>query len=41
VHPHGAVKDVRLLERIRELHASNYYAYGYRWMWKPFKSAGE
>jgi len=25
-----AVEDERLQERIRELHASNYYAYGYR-----------
>jgi putative transposase len=25
-----AVEDERLLARIRELHAANYYAYGYR-----------
>ena len=25
-----AVEEERLLERIRELHAANYYAYGYR-----------
>jgi putative transposase len=29
-----AVGDERLLERIRELHAANYHAYGYRRMWK-------
>jgi len=28
------VEDERLLGRIRELHAANYYAYGYRRMWK-------
>ena len=36
-----AVADERLLGRIRELHASNYYAYGYRRMWKALKRAGE
>jgi transposase InsO family protein len=36
-----AVEDERLLERIRELHASNYYAYGYRRMWKALRRAGE
>ena len=36
-----AVEDERLLERIRELHASNYYAYGYRRMWKTLRRAGE
>jgi len=37
----GAVEDERLLGRIRELHASNYYAYGYRRMWKTLRRAGE
>ena len=36
-----AAEDERLLERIRELHASNYYAYGYRRMWKTLRRAGE
>ena len=36
-----AVEDERLLERIRELQAANYYAYGYRRMWKALKRAGE
>jgi putative transposase len=36
-----AVEDERLLARIRELHASNYYAYGYRRMWKALNRAGE
>ena len=36
-----AVEDERLLERIRELHATNYYAYGYRRMWKTLRRAGE
>jgi putative transposase len=36
-----AVEDERLLGRIRELHASNYYAYGYRRMWKTLARAGE
>jgi transposase InsO family protein len=36
-----AVEDERLLGRIRELHASNYYAYGYRRMWKALQRAGE
>jgi putative transposase len=35
------VEDDRLLERIRELHAANYYAYGYRRMWKALRRAGE
>ncbi len=35
------VEDERLLARIRELHASNYHAYGYRRMWKALKRAGE
>jgi putative transposase len=36
-----AVDDERLLGRIRALHAANYYAYGYRRMWKALKRAGE
>ena len=36
-----AVGDERLLGRIRELHASNYYAFGYRRMWKALQRAGE
>ncbi len=36
-----AVADEQLLERIRELHASNYYAYGYRRIWKTMRRAGE
>ena len=36
-----AVEDERLLERIRELHAANYYAYGSRRMWKALTRAGE
>lgn len=36
-----AVEDERLLGRIRELHAANYYAYGYRRMWKTLLRAGE
>jgi putative transposase len=35
------VEDERLLERIRELHAANYYAYGYRKMWLALRRAGE
>jgi putative transposase len=35
------VEDERLLERIRELHAANYYAYGSRRMWKTLARAGE
>ncbi len=35
------VEDERLLGRIRELHAANYYAYGYRRMWKTLGRAGE
>ena len=33
--------DERLLEQIREVHAANYYAYGYRKMWKALRRAGE
>jgi putative transposase len=36
-----AVEDERLLARIEELHATNYYAYGYRRMWKALGRAGE
>ena len=36
-----AVEDERLLGRIRELHAANYFAYGYRRMWKALRRAGE
>jgi putative transposase len=37
-----AVEDERLLTRIRELHASNYYyAHGYRRMWRALRRAGE
>ena len=35
------VEDARLVERIRALHAANYYAYGYRRMWIALKRAGE
>jgi putative transposase len=35
------VEDERLLARIEELHAANYYAYGYRRMWKALQRAGE
>ena len=35
------VEDERLLERIRELHAANYFAYGSRRMWKALRLAGE
>jgi putative transposase len=36
-----SVEDERLLERIRELHAANYYAYGSRRMWKALGRGGE
>jgi putative transposase len=36
-----AIEDERLLERIREVHAANYYAYGYRKLWLALKRAGE
>jgi putative transposase len=36
-----ALEDERLLCRIRELHAANYYAYGYRRMWLTLRRAGE
>jgi putative transposase len=35
------VEDQRLLERIREVHAANYFAYGYRRTWKALRRAGE
>ena len=35
------VEDERLLGRIREIHAANYYAYGSRRMWKALRRAGE
>jgi transposase InsO family protein len=35
------IDDERLLERIRELHAANYYAYGYRKLWLALGRAGE
>ena len=35
-----AVEDERLLGRIRELHAANFYAYGSRRMWIALKRAG-
>ena len=36
-----AIEDERLLARIGELHAANYYAYGSRRMWKALQRAGE
>jgi putative transposase len=35
------IEDERLLTRIRELHAANYYAYGYRKLWLALRRAGE
>ena len=35
------VGDERLGDQIRELHAANYYAYGYRKMWLALRRAGE
>jgi len=35
-----AVEDQRVLERIRDLHAANYFAYGYRKMWLALGRAG-
>jgi putative transposase len=35
------IDDERLLDRIREVHAANYYAYGYRRTWKALGCAGE
>jgi putative transposase len=34
------VEDERLLERIERLHQANYFAYGYRRMWKALGRAG-
>jgi putative transposase len=36
-----AIADERLLERICEVHAANYHAYGYRRTWKALLRAGE
>jgi putative transposase len=36
-----AVEDERLLEVIRKTHKRNYFAYGYRRMWKALGRAGE
>jgi putative transposase len=36
-----AAQDERLLEVIRTTHAKNYFAYGYRRMWKALARAGE
>lgn len=36
-----AVEDERLIARLRELHAANYYAYGYRRMHRALLRAGE
>jgi putative transposase len=36
-----AIEDERLLDDIREVHAANYYAHGYRRMWKALGRAGE
>jgi putative transposase len=36
-----AIGDERLLDRVREIHAANYYAYGYRKMWLALMRAGE
>jgi putative transposase len=35
------LKDEQLLGQIKEIHAVNYYAYGYRRMWKALQRAGE
>jgi putative transposase len=36
-----AIDDERLLEVIRQTHEANFYAYGYRKMWKTLLRAGE
>jgi putative transposase len=36
-----ATEDERLLKRIRDVHAANYEAYGYRRTWKALLRAGE
>jgi putative transposase len=41
VRSRRAVEDERLLGRICELHAANYYAYGYRRMWIALERSGE
>ena len=35
------IDDERLLDCVREVHAANYYAYGYRKMWLALRRAGE
>jgi putative transposase len=35
-----SIGDERLLERIDELHAANYHAYGYRRTWKALRREG-
>jgi putative transposase len=35
------IRDERLVDQIREVHAANYYAYGYRKMWLALQRAGE
>jgi putative transposase len=39
-HSVRQVEDERLLERIEELHAANYHAYGYRRTWKALRREG-
>jgi putative transposase len=41
VRSRRSLEDERLLARIRELHAANYYAYGSRRMWVALRRAGE
>jgi putative transposase len=36
-----AIEDERLLERIKEVHKANYWAYGYRRTWIALQRAGE
>jgi len=36
-----SLEDERLLERIREIHSANYFAYGSWRMWKALERAGE
>jgi putative transposase len=36
-----SLEDERLLAKIRETHAANYCAYGYRRMWLALRRAGE
>ena len=35
------VEDERLVSRLREVHAANNHAYGYRRTWKALRRAGE